>query len=125
VAPPEFAFPGADKIAHILLYGGLATMAAYGLRRSHPKLGVISSFLGVLIFASLYGASDEFHQYFVPPRSCDPFDWLSDTTGAFLALILFHGAAWLDARGITGTKRRGAAAAQDTGEFHGEVREKN
>ncbi len=38
--------------------------------------------------ASLWGASDEYHQLFVPQRSCDPADWLVDTVAA-LAGVLF------------------------------------
>jgi VanZ family protein len=40
-----------------------------------------------LIFTSLYGASDEFHQYFVPGRDCEFFDWVGDTTGAIFAVL--------------------------------------
>ena len=45
--------------------------------------------------ASLYGASDEFHQLFVPGRLCDPADWLTDTLGAALGV----GASALVVRG--------------------------
>ena len=44
-----------------------------------------------LLAASAYGATDEFHQLFVPGRSCDVFDWLADTTGAALAVGLYQG----------------------------------
>jgi VanZ family protein len=37
-----------------------------------------------LSLASLYGATDEFHQSFVPGRSADVLDWLADTLGAAL-----------------------------------------
>ncbi len=40
--------------------------------------------LAAIALASLYGASDEFHQLFVPGRMCDPADWLTDTCGAAL-----------------------------------------
>ncbi|MFI5144557.1 MAG: VanZ family protein, partial [Ignavibacteria bacterium] len=36
---------------------------------------------------SLYGASDEFHQYFIPGRDCEFFDWVGDTVGAILAVL--------------------------------------
>ncbi len=48
-----------------------------------------------LALASLYGASDELHQAFVPTRSCDPRDWLADTLGAGLGALLFAAlASW-------------------------------
>ena len=34
----------------------------------------------------LYGASDEFHQWFVPGRFCDFQDWLADGVGASLVI---------------------------------------
>lgn len=37
-----------------------------------------------VVFASLYGVTDEVHQIFVPGRFCDPLDWLVDTAGALL-----------------------------------------
>jgi VanZ family protein len=42
------------------------------------------------LFTSLYGASDELHQYFVPNRSCDFYDWLADSIGAVMALITIY-----------------------------------
>ncbi len=43
-----------------------------------------------VLCASLYGVTDELHQYFVPGRACDPADWLVDTCGAaFGALALW------------------------------------
>ena len=34
-----------------------------------------------MVWASLYGASDEFHQSFVPGRHVEIADWLADTLG--------------------------------------------
>ncbi len=42
-----------------------------------------------ILIASAYGVSDEFHQYFVPERACDPVDWLVDTLGASFGVLLF------------------------------------
>lgn len=38
--------------------------------------------------ASAYGVSDEWHQYFVPDRSCDPADWAVDTVAALCGALL-------------------------------------
>lgn len=63
---------------------GLALMNALRLRFALPKACVFST-----IIASLYGVSDEFHQIFVPARTCDPTDWLVDTIAALLGALLF------------------------------------
>lgn len=39
---------------------------------------------------SLYGMSDEFHQYFTPHRSVNISDWLADTAGAITAGFLWQ-----------------------------------
>ncbi len=38
--------------------------------------------------ASAYGVTDEWHQYFVPDRSCDPADWAVDTIAALCGASL-------------------------------------
>ena len=42
--------------------------------------------------ASLFGASDEFHQSFVPGRDTDVFDWVADTLGATAGALVWLGA---------------------------------
>ncbi len=71
-----------DKLLHVIEYGGLGALLAWGL----SSLGTppLRAFLLALAIASAYGASDEFHQYFVPNRECDVFDWMADTVGAAL-----------------------------------------
>jgi len=44
--------------------------------------------LVALLLASFYGATDEFHQLFVEGRSCDPWDWVVDTAGAALGILI-------------------------------------
>ena len=57
---------------------------------AHPA-GMLDDFpapLIALIFSSLYGVSDEFHQIFTPSRSCDPMDWLVDTCAAAIGAAI-------------------------------------
>ena len=76
-----------DKWAHFLLYGLLAT-----LYLRHPSFlnkcrrGILLAVLA----ASLYGASDEFHQKFVEDRVAELADWIADTMGALFAAWLYH-----------------------------------
>jgi VanZ family protein len=63
----------------------LATFrATHWLLRSRPLWAQITP---ALLYCLLYGATDEIHQYFVPSRSCDIFDWFADATGALLATL--------------------------------------
>ena len=57
---------------------------------AHPAgmLGDCPTPLVALIFSSLYGVSDEFHQIFTPSRSCDPMDWLVDTCAAAIGAAI-------------------------------------
>jgi VanZ family protein len=78
---------GADKDAHALLYAGLGVLfvraRAGGVWRP-VTWGMVAA---AAIFAAFYGASDEFHQWFVPPRQVEAADVLADTIGATLAAL--------------------------------------
>jgi VanZ family protein len=76
-------FQGGDKVAHFSVYGLLATL----LCRTLPS-GWRGALLALAI-ASLFGATDEWHQSFVPGREADVMDWLADTSGAGLAIGLY------------------------------------
>ncbi|MFQ5355500.1 MAG: VanZ family protein [Mariprofundaceae bacterium] len=77
-------FPQQDKFGHIAIY---ALMGWFSWRMlSHWPLKRSSIALASLIFCSLYGLSDEWHQSFVPGRDADIWDWLADFSGAVMAL---------------------------------------
>ena len=48
--------------------------------------------------AALYGASDEWHQSFVPGREVSALDLAADTTGAALAAVVLRAWAIIRAR---------------------------
>jgi VanZ family protein len=56
------------------------------------KSGIISSktFLLTIIFCAFYAATDEIHQFFVPGRACELFDFAVDSTGALTGSLLFY-----------------------------------
>ncbi len=88
--PPALPAHLSDKTAHILLYSGLGVVlirALAGARLTGARLGHV---LIAAVAGALYGASDEMHQLFVPGRSCDVLDWVSDLAGAALGA----GAIW-------------------------------
>jgi VanZ family protein len=43
-----------------------------------------------VVLSSLYGVSDEIHQYFVPFREADLLDVLADTLGGILGVYIYH-----------------------------------
>ncbi len=80
----------ADHILHLVEYMILGTLLAWwrsSTLKVHSPLIVVQA----TIFASLYGLTDEFHQFFVPGRSPDPADWVADTVGAFIGAFAVFG----------------------------------
>ncbi|MDP3902393.1 MAG: VanZ family protein [Methylococcaceae bacterium] len=77
-----------DKINHAGAYFIMATFAW----RSFRHIGTSSIVLALIsiLFCSLYGASDEWHQSFVEGRSSDVMDWLADTSGAVMAMVCLY-----------------------------------
>ena len=76
-----------DKFAHFAVYGLLGTLVCRlgrGWRAAAWSLVVVSAF----------GASDEWHQSFVPGRSSDIRDWFADTLGAAVAVALYTAWTW-------------------------------
>ena len=69
-----------DKLLHSLEYGGLALLFCRALRGEGA--GWAAAAVGAVLLTSGYGATDEYHQLFVPTRSSDVHDWIADTIGA-------------------------------------------
>jgi VanZ family protein len=78
--PPEILVQ--DKLLHLLEYAALGALLVPGLRLAGctPR----GALLLAVALASFYGATDEFHQSFVPGRTADPLDWVADTLGALI-----------------------------------------
>lgn len=80
-------FVGQDKVFHAGIYGILGIFVLGTMPR--PVEGYTSRQIRAsVIIPSLYGISDEIHQSFVPGRNPDVWDWVADTTGALLAVLL-------------------------------------
>ncbi len=76
---------GVDKMAHFVVYGGLAGLVSVGLRRSETRLSVPWQFWFPILFAAAYGVTDEFHQLFVPQRTFSVADMGANAAGGFAA----------------------------------------
>lgn len=85
---PRIEIWSADKLLHMGVFG-LLTLLCYIslLHQERFPFFVKHALLLSLIIASIYGASDEFHQYFIPNRDCEFWDWLSDFGGTVIAVM--------------------------------------
>ena len=84
---PEVTAHVWDKLLHLSEFGFLAVL----FYRAFTGEGVGWRIAGMLalLATSIYGASDEWHQAFVPLRSADVRDWVADTVGGALAILLY------------------------------------
>jgi len=85
---PSFKFM--DKMLHFVAYGvmGILFYRAYQtlqIRNQRQWLVFLS-----IVSASLYGISDEIHQYFVPARHASFSDVIADILGAVCGVYLYH-----------------------------------
>jgi VanZ family protein len=81
--PSMFEFQ--DKVMHFGAYFILGIFSWRGFRHqgfAGRQLALVS-----LLFCSVYGISDEWHQAYVPGRSSSGWDWLADTLGAATAAL--------------------------------------
>jgi len=77
---PELTAAVWDKALHFLEFAGLAVLLGRafrgeGIARRH-------AFLAAVCIASLYAASDEMHQIWVPGRDAGVRDWFAGSLGA-------------------------------------------
>ncbi|HVZ23982.1 MAG TPA: VanZ family protein [Vicinamibacterales bacterium] len=76
-----------DKLLHLTEYAGLGLLWCRALRRE--GCGWPSAILLAALASTLYGATDEWHQSFVPLRDSSVRDWLADLIGSTLGALLF------------------------------------
>ncbi len=85
--------PYIDKVLHFFAYAllGALFLRAFKTTRIKNKLKLVL-ILSVLL-SSLYGISDEIHQYFVPYRSADHTDVLADMLGGIMGVYIYQAIA--------------------------------
>jgi VanZ family protein len=82
---PELTSRVWDKALHAIEYAGLSVLtfrAFNGERLRGPAAA-----LATVAIVSAFGASDEWHQSFVPLRDADVLDWMVDSGSAIAAAI--------------------------------------
>ena len=76
-------FTNQDKLIHAIAYAVMGVLAYLSIGKQTRVIPMLSS----IMFCSIYGVTDEFHQSFIAGRVADVWDWLADTIGATLAVI--------------------------------------
>ncbi len=78
-----------DKLLHLVEYYILGYLLMRAFKTSPVPTLTGKAVLATILVGTVYGASDEIHQYFVPGRNCDLFDFLFDAAGVSLAAVSF------------------------------------
>ena len=91
---PEFEWLTIDKLYHFIEYAILGGLVARAFVKAKPAI-VPSRWVWYVaaVFSILYGASDEWHQTFVPGRFATLADWVADVLGSIggvLGVYLYY-----------------------------------
>jgi VanZ family protein len=86
LSAPQVGITYTDKFAHFTEYFILSICASYAIHKSELWRSV---FLPAVLLGVVFGASDEFHQSFVPGRSMEFLDLVADTLGAICGSTLY------------------------------------
>jgi len=76
-----------DKVLHAVEYGILALLCYRAFRWAAGPAVARQAVVLAIVTASVYGLTDEAHQFFVPFRESSWLDWLADTIGAAIGAM--------------------------------------
>ena len=88
---PKFEWLTIDKLYHFIEYtilGGLLTRAL--VKAKPPVVPSKYIWLVAAVLSMLYGASDEWHQTFVPGRCATLADWVADALGSIAGVLTVY-----------------------------------
>lgn len=88
---PTPGLPHFDKLAHLLVFGLLATHLCriYPGRETDLRRGIFA-----IVATSLFGLLDETRQFTNPERYFEWADWFADTLGAIIAVLVYQNWTW-------------------------------
>ena len=85
---------GIDKVVHIFMYAGFAYACLWGYRKQFVSNGLVyrrKAIILTVIISIIHGSLTELMQeYFIPKRSGDWFDFLSDIIGMGIGVLVFY-----------------------------------
>jgi VanZ family protein len=91
---PSFVFLKlGDKALHAIEYALLGFLCYRAFRHAAGTCGEHYAVLLAVMAATIYGATDEWHQAFVPFRKSDRWDLATDLLGACLGVLMW---VWID-----------------------------
>lgn len=87
---PEIKGFQLDKLAHFAEFFVLSALLVRAFLGTYLKPGLTRVIILSIIIASLYGATDEWHQYFTQDRTPDFFDLAFDFIGSSVGAIIYR-----------------------------------
>ena len=81
------SIPHMDKLAHTGAYALLGFLFFRVFQTTSIQKNAVLLVIFSALASSLYGISDEIHQYFVPSRTADIVDVLADAAGSVLGAV--------------------------------------
>ena len=86
---------GVDQdLLHFPEYAVLGFLLARAIQGGRPGRAAWAAMLAAFLLSAIVGASDEFHQAFVPERVPDVADWWHDMIGAAAGVLAWGGYRW-------------------------------
>ena len=90
LTPPNLGIKPQDKVYHFIFYAFFGFFIARSFFFQDSSLSLKRNFLiFAMLFGSLYGLSDEIHQYFVPGRMMSYGDFMADLLGVMAGAAFF------------------------------------
>lgn len=86
---PLPTIPGLDKLAHGIVYAGLAAATLNAVSREALQLKPQLTGVLVVVFCLAYGLTDEYHQTFIPGREASLGDLAADAIGAAILVYVW------------------------------------
>ena len=83
------SLPYIDKVLHFFAYAILGVLFFMAFRTQRFKENINMVMVLSILSSSLYGLSDEIHQYFVPSRNADIMDFFADVMGSICGVYVF------------------------------------
>jgi VanZ family protein len=79
-----------DKLVHFIEFAIFGVLLWRSANRWKLSLAGVKLLIIALVIGSLYAAFDEFHQFLVPGRNCDFYDWVADAIGLAVGIAIAY-----------------------------------